>query len=231
MENLPSNISNLIVLLILLSVCFHIVLIKFIKLNQMGWKYLEYVWIFFAFLSLIAASSQSRIWIASIKMDTAYEKAQSQFDILRKWLGSTEPVSYICMKFIKTPLSPDNFDEIQSEHDQLCAWNKKILADLPKSISNDLPEIDYEKLKPPILPKNKILIEFLQTVRMYSTDYQKTRNKYLDHKKAAKKTFIEEIFSFFTPIFLCIALALRVTKITAEINFLRMNSLNRNKND
>lgn len=52
---------------------------------------------------------------------------------------------------------------------------------------------------------------------MYISNYEKLRAEYMVLRKASTRTEIEMALFFISPILLCFALALRITKVTGEI--------------
>lgn len=217
MENLPANLGKLFLFFVVLLAISDIVLVRWFKIGKSGWKRIEYIWLSFAALGLISVSAEVRTWLAVNKVDAVMVRAEIQFNRLRSYLGGIEPPPYICMKFHRTWLSPDNLDEIQNEYNQICYWNKNLLDKLPTKIINQLPELEYDKYKPSKIPDNEAIRDYLQTIEICFLDYKETRSEYLELKAASQKSGFEELFFYLSPVLLCIALALRITKVTGEI--------------
>lgn len=219
MNTLPVNIWKLLILFVFLLVALHWLLVRWLKPNKVGWKRVDYIWLGIAALGLISMSTDVRNWLAVEEAKWAKERAEAKFSLLRYYAGGDKPPEYICIKFVRNEQSPDDFDEIQAEYDEFCEWNKRLLADLPTRLPDDdeLPDLKYPDYKPEKNPKNKVLIEYISNIKKYFEYYQTDRNEYITLKKASFKSDFEKTLFYLSPILLCIALALRITKVTGEI--------------
>jgi hypothetical protein len=218
MNALPANALKLLVLFGFLLITLDLLLVRWLKLSKFAWKRIEYIWLGTVALGLISASAEVRNWLAAQQAQTAKLRAETQFSLLRNCAGEVAPPSYICRKFVRTEYSPDNLDEIQAEYDKFCEWNKQLLVKLPVRLIDDLPDLKYSDYEPEKNPNDEVLIEYLSTIKMYFSNYQTYRNEYIVLNKASTKSNFEITLFCLSPIFLCFALALRITKVTGEIN-------------
>jgi len=217
MNNLPSNILKLFCLLIFLLVLFDILFIRILKFDKIAWKRTDYVWLSIAALSLVSLSFQVRSWLAEQQAELAKIQAKTHFSLLLNYIGPQEPPRYICRIFMKDWYSTANFEEVQKEYDQICEWNRQLLKNLHKLSDDCLPKIEYNNIKPPITPIDPILREYLDTIKTYLNDYNKLRREYFNLKKKSLKNNFEEILFYIWPVLICVALALRITKVRGEI--------------
>jgi hypothetical protein len=177
---------------------------------------MEYVILFAAALGLITISGDVRRWISSNLTDVESQRTVFTFQQLTRTLNS--PPGYVCRKFIRSEFSPSNLEDMQRQYDDVCKWYHTAAASLPKQVGPlDFPKISFDDLDPPKGLTDSILNQTLQEVRQLCDDYETQREKYTQLIKLAGRGGGEDFVFFFSPILLCIALALQIAKVTAEI--------------
>jgi hypothetical protein len=216
-NDLPASIWKLLCLFILFLIVFDLIFVRWKKLSSLDWKKTEYIWLGVAALGLISMSAQVRNWLAINKAQTARLRAENYYSFLRSYAGGSEPPNYVCMKFVRSEYSPDNLDEAQAEYDKFCAWNKQLLEKLPLRIPNDLADLKYSEYQPDKTPHSPPLIDYLSTIKMYFNQYQIYRNEYISLNNCAERSELEMTLFYISPVLLCFALALRITKVTGDI--------------
>lgn len=196
-----------------LLVIFHLTFLRFWKLSEKGWKYVDYIWISFAVLGLFAGTIEVRRFVAEnqVSMQKAY--MISEYSDLIREIGFLQGAA-VCRKFNRTEWSPQNFDEIQNEFDKICSFAR----DLNKRMPNDPPE-DIRELNILSYPavKDVVLQDMLKRLPYCVKKYEDARKVYKETESAIHRSEIEIVFFILGPFFLAIALALRITKVTGEL--------------
>jgi hypothetical protein len=205
-----TNTSFLILILIIFTLAFHYFFLNVYKLNKIQLKKLEYIYLSAAFIGLIGYSSNLRIWLSSNQLYWYKNIAISSFNLLRDDVDTI-----YCPKFTRSDFSPENFDEIQIETDLVCEWFKKVAGIIPKT-GDDLPEVKFEDL-PFINVKEPILVSSIDRLKKMIYEYNIFREKYYELVKKSSKNSFEVILSFLSPMLICIAIAIRITKVSGEL--------------
>ncbi|MEO6191461.1 MAG: hypothetical protein ABIS20_00500 [Thermoanaerobaculia bacterium] len=196
---------------------FYILLVRVADLDKLGWKKIDYIWLGLTALSLLTASSEVRRLVAgnritseTIYRDATYERLQYRADFLR---GGA-----VCREFVRSELSPPDFDEVQAQFREVCNYGKMLYASLPPK-----PPKAPRELKLPLRPRvsDQQLLGFYVTFDSSWNEYIQAEHWLKELMDAAEKTDAEVTFVFFSPILLALALALRITKVTGEIRLER----------
>ena len=212
---LATNGIYLLGFLLVLLVFFHIALIRVAKLGKIGWKWTEYVWLGFAALGLVTLTGDVRTWVSENHLQNQTASTLFAFDRLTSALQSAARGA--CRKFTPSEFPSDNLDEIQTEHDDVCDWFKKLEASLPKTVEPDFPALDFSTMPPPDGIRDAILQDLVSWIEHLYDDYNDRRRKRNEFLAKSTKTYGEDELYFFSPIFLCIALAIRFTKVSGEL--------------
>ncbi|MGE4266271.1 MAG: hypothetical protein AB7F25_02430 [Deferribacterales bacterium] len=118
-----------------------------------------------------------------------------------------------CIKFTKSEYSPENFDEIQNQYNNICKWSK--INKLPKVESNSYISKDILISMPKITDES--LKEFTDDFILASKAYNQTLDKIKMHDKENSSSDLLNIFLIpFYPILLALALMLQLIKITYD---------------
>lgn len=219
MNTLPADINKLLVLFALLLIVMDLILVRWLKLGKIAWKRSEYIWLGVAALGLISVSAEVRSWMAVKETEITKIRAETRFALLRSYAGEREPPNYICREFIRTAYSPppEVFEAAQREYDKYCEWNKEFLKKIPEKLNGTLPDLKYSDYMPSGKPTDEIIEEYLSTIEKYFSQYVEYRKKHIKLEEASKRSYLESIVFYLSPILICFALALRITKITGEI--------------
>lgn len=222
--DLPANLSTLALFFIGCLAGWHLLLIFLLKIGEITWKKLDYLWLFLAALSIIPISVDVRAWLAPGYYDLARSRAENYFKMLRLFAGGDQPPAYVCAKYNRSESSPRNFEEIQAEYNSMCEWNTKFLAKLPKELGEDFPELDFKKLAPEKPPTDAVLVNYLNTLKMFTDNYSQQRSEMMKMKGLMGKTALEKVIFYLSPIFLCFSFTLRITKVTWSLRRQKVGS-------
>jgi hypothetical protein len=212
--------ANLYVVLgvfVLLLIIFDLVLVRYFKLSSISWKRVDYIWLGFAALGLIAAAAQVRELVATDQIDMFQQRANAGLSRLRgsaTLLGSDS--GPVCRTFVRSQYSPpqEEFDRIQQEYNRVCGWFKQIGSAIPRELPippklttlPSGPDASINDLK-------NIIDSFYQQLEFYNQDVEAFSTVY----NARKRSRLENLLVYLGPFLLAAALALRVTKVTGEI--------------
>lgn len=205
--------------IIIISVS-HLIFIYILNWSKKRWKQFDYLWLFTALLGIVFLFAEQRINIAKVEKES--ESSRTSF-LLDEIINSTLPVvgGEYCLKFIKNEDSPDDFDHRVEQHNLECKWMENVNFYLIKqkvTSWENFPDISFEDL-PPINFTPSYYFYKIEDLKRSISEYNKQKNKYLKIKHISEKQDYEKILSFLAPFLLLIALALRITKVTAELRF------------
>ncbi len=132
-----------------------------------------------------------------------------------------DPPTYLCRKATRSNLSPPNFDEIERQFDEACAWLKSAPTILPEHDDGPFIPLNFDDTHFPSDITEPIILNSAQWVKGLFREYEERRLRLEDLKKQTEQSAFEEASRAVSPILLCIALALRITKVTGEIRLER----------
>jgi hypothetical protein len=210
-----SESVNFIYLLIALVLIFHFLLVWPRNLSKKNWKYVDYIWLGIATFGLLGAAANIRIAVASNWVQLEKSRAIGILESI-DFLARDAESSNFCRKFSKTEYSPKNLDEIQLQYDLACEWRKQLSSYLRLIDKQEIPAIsfsDFPEVKFDMPELNKTVVWLKESLE----DYSKQRISLEETKLAASYTQREEGFAYFAPFLLCMALALRIAKVSGEI--------------
>lgn len=210
--------SNQLWILGFFSACLliaHITLIRVWKLDKVGWKKVDYIWLGMAALGLLSAAAEVRRLVATGMAfgEESYTQASYGRVLDRAAFLSIDPGA-ICRTFVRSEFSPSNLDEVQEEFDAICRYGKSLVKAIPME-----PPEDFDKLRLPNRPKVKdaMLLEALESLDGALEDYREAKRRLKVVEAAKDQTDIELALVALSPLLLSIALAVRITKVTGEI--------------
>lgn len=192
---------------------------KFLKFDKIKLKRLEYIYLSAAIIGIIGYSSDLRIWLSSNQLEFTKDLAIKDFNRIRR-----EVDNHYCHKFVRSEFSPDNLEELQEKNDLVCEWFKKIGIIIPKN-GDDLPDINLDSL-PRISVDDSLLNYFIFLIYDLIEEYNNMRREYFELVDKSHKSDFEVILSFFSPLLICLALGIRITKVTGELVIEKNNKAN-----
>lgn len=194
----------------------HWLLIKVLKLGKRQWKEIDYIWISMSTLALFGASTTLRKALATRAIDLASARLQGSYSTLKFQLENLSGGA-VCRTFIRTEMSPPDFDEIEKEFDSVCKYGRGARSRLTKEPPTDERAVDDLALKdrPPV--KDAMLNSIY---KQYDRTYEwflETVDAYNGVRSRAENSLFDIIVMLLSPHLLAIALALRMTKVTGEL--------------
>ena len=205
-------------------VIMHFLLIFWKNLDEITWKHVDYIWLGAAVLGLIGTSMQSERFISKPYLET-FEKPRTEiaYTYLRSLLADHPG---ICMPRVRSEYSPPNFDEILLEQNRLCKRLDMIVNRMPVSFSGSYPSLNKTGYEP-IGTRNqyKYHLYFLKDVEDRAEEYRRQQRRYADFVNSTKISDSEALLLILSPLLLSFALALRITKVTAEIHIAKKKKM------
>lgn len=167
-------------------------------------------------LGMLGAVGGSRQTIADnlFKLEMHRVQSSREFVLNQAEFGTSVAV---CRQFIHSEASPppEQFKKLQRDFDTQCEWFKKALIKLKSLNKSDTELLDPTKLFDPV-PEGgdrSIYKVFLDSIIVYNTTFSGAQS----FEREAKPSELELIIRMLGPVLLAVALALRITKVTAEI--------------
>lgn len=201
LNDLTSNIYRITGIFVFLTIVFHIVLVISRPLSLKNWKLVEYLWVLLAFISTLGIVDESR----RVNAITTLTNVQISIDNLKinvtDWFISYQELT--CNEQIHQ-IRCDTFTKIITDINLLTLEDENV-PDLNKNLLNHLPGLS------PWL-NNSSLTVITDRIEKYT----QKRNQYLNIKQQIKRSLFQKLINALTPLLLAFALALKMTKVTAE---------------
>lgn len=211
-----SNGGNVLLLFLLLLALSH--LLVFPKnLPKRVWKKVDYIWLGFTALGLLSLASDVRISIAKNWFEIESSRAISSLERLRYFYPAPDN-THFCMQFVKSALTPDDVQERQKQHDLRCDWLKDVANILKELESEKLPELSMDNFPVPTFDDG-YLLETVNNFEKHVNWYNEDRKQAIETSSLLSKTDLEKNLFYFSPFLLCLALALRIAKVTGELRY------------
>ena len=125
-------------------------------------------------------------------------------------------VSLICVKFIRTEISPPTLDLDQRQHDIACPWARNIVKSIEDLDSSLLPTITREIIPP--LPAgaadNSYLNDRREDILKWVDWYIDARSSLDKHERSLERSGLEELAIFLGPFLVAAAVGLALFKAT-----------------
>jgi hypothetical protein len=207
-----SNSLWLDLILIVLLVIFHILFVFKLRLDEIQWKYADYIWLIIAALGVIGQAAQVRQhWYATIYEISSYN-AKATLRALKQQVNAAIGPG-IC-ELPDTPLR-----QVRAEYKLACAEFTKISKEV-LSANEDrdigfLSLLDTSELRSNFHEAG--LLETLDKVNKAYSNFSKAIREQSVAKEKSKSTAGEFTLIIISPFLLIFALAIRITKVSGEI--------------
>lgn len=217
-----SNLMIVFGFLVFLLIFLDLLLVRWWKLSKKAWKRVDYIWLSFATIGLVGASSQVRLMVASSELNFFNERAVSTYDSFHaSIIHNASESGYVCRKFIKSEYSPPEpeFTNVQKEFDLTCTWFQTIAKKLPTApLEQEQIHFIYLPDKDPSI-KNTSLLEVISDVHEELNNYNKVVKEAEELRSMNQQSYFEKTLTYLSPWLLAFALALRITKVTGELKY------------
>lgn len=201
LQSVLLNIYWVSALFVALAVLFHVTLIHQRQLKLKQWKQVEYIWVLLAFISTLGVIDESR------RLNAQLQITQDESTVM---LAGSQVSNWF-----------DNYHRLHCQEQyskEKCQAFEQMNTDLG-FILDDLDEsggIPLAILAP--LDKVELILneQALSAVKQRIASYNNARDNYLLTVVDAQRSWFRLLFSALTPLLLACALALKLTKVTAE---------------
>ena len=216
---IASSPISIFLFLVICIVCSHFWFIRYRPIfNEIYWKKVDYFWLAFSVVGLIGLTSQVRQDWYQTELEISDLRVKSSLESLKhRAKYAVSPA--ICRVFIETDFSPDNLKDIQAEYDFACEEFKVLTKEiLSATHERDTGFLDLYYTKQKSLKfSNELITETLNYLLSAYQEYLLTIDERKQIRQKTKKTDMEFILLLLSPYLLVIALTIRVTKVSAEI--------------
>lgn len=211
----------LIVLFLALVAIFHLIIIYVKNPDDITWKRVDYLWLSLTIIGIVSTSGAIERHVSKILLDsqeiprlkTNYSMIHNFFDIR----ASSEGWYCINHEYENTfAITKEKFEEHSNRLREQCAYLQQQLKKVPKEIPEPYPSLKDLNLPSDISSKvqNKDeSIRYQDVLNYYNEQYL----IYADTKNKIEISDSEFILLFLSPFFICLGLAIRVTKVTGDI--------------
>lgn len=126
--------------------------------------------------------------------------------------------SHFCRTFVKSEYSPEGFDDLRHQYRLGCKWRKELANYLSTIKKEEIPLITFDDI-PVVTFNDPVLNETVIWLKEQLDNYKYQLEVLSETKKAAQKGEWESRLMYFAPFLICIALSLRITKVTGELRY------------
>jgi hypothetical protein len=208
----------LLALFIFLLVVFHLVLVKWLKLGDVAWKRIDYVWLGAAALGVLASSAQADRFLSNLHLQ-GVEATRTEFAYRTLRADLADPPG-VCLPRVRSEYSPPDFDDIVKEQQAICQWAKATAASMPDIPPMPFPPLEDVGFKPFPRPA-KYEEGVVKRINQFAEAYRQQQKRYATFADSLRTSAAEEMFMVLGPLLLAFALALRITKVSGEIALAR----------
>jgi len=201
LSDLTSNIYRISGLFIFLTIAFHIFFIFYRPLSLKNWKLVEYIWVMLAFISTLGLVDESRRINAITTLTHTQIKVETSKEKITDWFNSYQELT--CN---------------EQTHHLRCTTFTKIITDIELlTLENDIaPALNKNLLKPLSSLSPWLNDTSVNLVNNLINEYTLQRDQLLILEQQVKRSLFQKLINALTPLLLAFALALKMTKVTAE---------------
>ncbi|HCG8254150.1 TPA: hypothetical protein NJ905_004457 [Vibrio parahaemolyticus] len=204
-ELMLSSSLNFVILSLVLTVIFHVPIWCGLNLSKRKWKRIDYLWPLLAGVGMLGAVSEIKAKTALGWQETEQVRAVSVLESIHQF-SLDKLRSDICMGQVA-------IDDGVAYH-QACSWYLETAMKFKNVDFAKLPESSLFYAEAPNL-------EYIQGDKAWLNgmfqQYEARKAQYQKTVQAQLKQPHEELLWFISPYLVCFAIALRLTKVTAEL--------------
>jgi len=213
-EEVSATPLYLLLIFVALLVAFDLILVRWRKIDDVAWKKVDYYYLGAAAVGILSLSGQAESVLAQRYATTVGRWADSQYSAFHNMLG--EAASFgLCIPRERGPGSPDDFDAIVADQRRLCSQSIELAKVLPKALPPSVPTLESMGYKP-LGPANHGQ-GFVEQVNLQAESYRHLQARHAEMTMALQEDGWKLVYKIIGPLFLALALALRITKVTGEI--------------
>lgn len=192
---------------------FHALLIRLFPISKRGWKKVDYIWLGVTAIGILGTAGTLRRTAAPGFVRLATSRAEGAYEFARSTVQALSG-SHICIVFDPAASPRLWMEKEKAEYEATCAFGKATLARIPETMPADgsFPDIgDPPRVSAPMLR------EFIGAMQRTTKAYAPHRATLLAMRAEVDFSPLDEAVLFFSPLFVAVGLALRITKVTGEL--------------
>lgn len=199
------------------AVAFDFWLVRYRPLTSIGWKKVDYFWLSMAFVGILAAIANNRTEISRSLLSSSEARANDRLEWVYR--ATQDGANLTCLKLNRSQGSPPNFDEIQQRLDRQCEWFGRLSAALGPIAEREIRSLDATVLAGAVpFDGDRFLVSSLMDG---IAGFNSAVVEVAELRESVALSPLESLLQLLGPILLSTALALRVTKVTGEIQLER----------
>ena len=215
-----TNLWLVLIFFVIFLLVFHLCLVWKWQLSSVTWKQVDYFWVSLALLGVLASVEQTRRLVAINLTSLAESRAKSSL----AWVASSAEFGTsiaICRTFVRSAYSPPEpeLKEMQQEFDDQCSWFKKLLPKVKELNLESAQTIQLAKLVEPrpVGGEEYAYSQLNQSIEGFNSAQRELQTIRAQQEYSA----LQELSLVLGPFLLALAVALRLTKVSAEIDIER----------
>ncbi|AZL86173.1 hypothetical protein EIJ81_09310 [Aliivibrio salmonicida] len=181
------------------------------NLSKIQWKKVDYLWPLVAGIGLMGTVSEVRSRVASDWAETEHTRAVLSLESINDYTVN-QLKSFLCAS------EPRVNRGVESQ--QSCSWFLNSANYLQSVNFNELPNLTFDSL-PEITFRSELIESDVMWLQGMFDNYQSQKYAYESTVLETKKHPLEELFWYLSPYLICIAISVRVTKVSAELKMER----------
>lgn len=211
-------ISDTICILIGLIACTAILHVMFVwpfNCSKVFWKKVDYFWFGISILGLLSLVTEVRVAQASAWYEIEKTRLIAEYSHL-EYFSQSPGNSHYCWPFVKSGLSPSDFDEREQQRRLTCTWMKKVNDVVGTIQVENEPLLFFEQFPTPQFTDSYYLV-YVTRLKQLIGNYNHQVLVVQELRNLMDKSSIEQIQTVLWPFLLLIALAIRLTKVSGEL--------------
>ena len=198
--------------LTVVTIILHFLLVWPRNLSKTQRKKIDYIWISLTALGLVGATNTVRVNYNKARISLYDNSIPFRYHYVLSFLGPDGSTT-ICGSYVKDKYSPPDFDSVVADQKRSCEWTKQVYNILSHVDTTNYHAIDTTKIPPLVTKEAAWFREMIFTV---IREYNQQVNE-----KAKLQAELDDEFAtaiqFYTPFFLILGLAIRITKVSGEL--------------
>ena len=208
-------------------VIFHILFVWIFPQSKIFWKKIDYLWISLGVIGIIGSTFSLR---------SEYSKARNnlyEHYLAIDYNGLIESVNWN-KKYFSSDGTGFNYDEFEDKTQAERFKNAELYYQSFSTLTQNLRDtivkektleyldtltLNFEEFKTNI--NNDYVVQTSESVEYYLKELNSSKNQYIENKDLGSKSSLNWTILFISPYLFAIAIAIRLTKVTAEIKELK----------
>jgi hypothetical protein len=183
-----------------------------LKLSEVNWKRLEYVWLFAGFIGLLSISIENNKKFKSSEIQFVKNNIELDISFLNSFLSESQA----CRKYNQIESSPKDLKQRQSDQDKICFWAKGFKINIDTLEGIPVFPLDTIKLKL-IAFDTDFMDDYVKEVQKFTRNINANILTYNKYSEEIKSKSWEEFSKTFGLLLLILAFAVRLSIATRNV--------------